>query len=329
MLEFLEYFASVIMIERLNLNAFKFFYFVAQCGSITQAAEILCVTQGAVSKQIQALEQRLNLTLFLRSHKKMTLTMEGQQLYSTCQQIFELLDQRLIQLQQTPLQAMPLAVSCEPTLAMKWLIPRLADFQQRYPSIEISLLTAGGAVDWQKHPIDLALRRDDFEFSPHLYAEKIAAEYMLCVSKPDASASARTRLQASQFFVSSTTTQPDQTVFVSSSRPSIWQDFNQQLSNRNLAIQLKPKSLQHFYLCLESSLAGLGASIASIYMLEKELQHHMLQARCPIYADQSSYYLLSALPFEQDPRKICFKNWLIEQMQLTAHYILNTFQVKS
>ena len=68
---------------------------------------------------------------------------------------------------------------------MKWLIPRLANFKQKFPDIEVSLLTGGGEVDFSVQQIDLALRRDDFIWSNQIYSEKIADEYMLCVKKKD------------------------------------------------------------------------------------------------------------------------------------------------
>ena len=76
-----------------------------------------------------------------------------------------------------------LILSCEPTIAMKWLIPRLVQFKLRYPEIDISLLTGGGEADFKAQNIDLALRRNDFEWSKAIYSEKMADEYMVCVSR--------------------------------------------------------------------------------------------------------------------------------------------------
>ena len=72
--------------------------------------------------------------------------------------------------------------------------------------------------------------------------------------------------------------------------------------------------LEHFYLCIEGCLAGLGTTIVSIFMVEKELSHHFLELIYPPVADSSSYHLLSYYPFYEDERKIVFKDWLKKEM---------------
>ncbi len=161
------------------------------------------MTQSAVSKQLKNLEQALGLVLFVREARKLSLTSEGEVLFECCQQVFQQIDQCLLQLQQHSKVQKNLILSCEPTLAMKWLIPRLAQFKQLYPEFEVSLLTAGGEVDFQQQGIDLALRRNDFVWGEEVYSEKIADEQMLAVrAKNDRVA----------------TTQ----VFISKSRPQLW-----------------------------------------------------------------------------------------------------------
>lgn len=65
---------------------------------------------------------------------------------------------------------------------MKWLIPRLVQFKLRYLEIDISLLTGGEEADFKVQNIDLALRRNDFDWSKAIYNEKIADEHMVYVS---------------------------------------------------------------------------------------------------------------------------------------------------
>lgn len=282
------------MIERLSLNSLKFFYYVARYESMTIAAERLFVTQGAVSKQLKNLEEMLGFALFIREARKLRLTQQGEILFDCCQQVFQQLDQCLLQLQQQTEIKKNLVLSCEPTIAMKWLIPRLAQFKQLYPEFEVSLLTAGGEVDFRAQNIDLALRRDDFDWGTAVYSEKIADEQMLYVKAKHAQSTGNQ-------------------VFISKSRPQLWQQFK-----RHYQAQLKEMravSLEHFYLCIEACLAGLGTTVVSAYMVERELKYHLLQQVASGYADGSSYYLLSAQPFEEDVRKLLLRDWLRDQMQ--------------
>lgn len=280
------------MIERLSLNSLKFFYYVARYESMTSAAEHLCVTQGAVSKQLKSLEEMLGFTLFIREARKLRLTQQGEVLFECCQHVFQQIDQCLVQLKQTEIKK-NLVLSCEPTIAMKWLIPRLAQFKQLYPAFEVSLLTAGGEVDFRTQHIDLALRRDDFDWGNAIYSEKIAEEQMLSVKAKH-------------------TQSAENQIFISKSRPQLWQQFKQHQTQLK---HFKPAPLEHFYLCIEACLAGLGATVVSAYMVEREIKYHLLEPMTSGYADGSSYYLLSAQPFEEDVRKLVLRDWLRDEMR--------------
>lgn len=282
------------MIERLSLNSLKFFYYVARYESMTIAAERLFVTQGAVSKQLKSLEDMLGFALFIREARKLRLTQQGEILFDCCQQVFQQLDQCLLQLQQQTDIKKNLVLSCEPTIAMKWLIPRLAQFKQLYPEFEVSLLTAGGEVDFRAQNIDLALRRDDFDWGTAVYSEKIADEQMLYVKAKHAQSTGNQ-------------------VFISKSRPQLWQQFKRY--HQAQLKEMKAVSLEHFYLCIEACLAGLGTTVVSAYMVERELKYHLLEQVASGYADGSSYYLLSAQPFEEDVRKLLLRDWLRDEMQ--------------
>ncbi|MGE8645547.1 LysR family transcriptional regulator [Acinetobacter vivianii] len=282
------------MIERLSLNSLKFFYYVARYESMTIAAERLFVTQGAVSKQLKSQEEMLGFALFIREARKLRLTQQGEILFDCCQQVFQQLDQCLLQLQQQTEIKKNLVLSCEPTIAMKWLIPRLAQFKQLYPEFEVSLLTAGGEVDFRAQNIDLALRRDDFDWGTAVYSEKIADEQMLYVKAKHEQSTGNQ-------------------VFISKSRPQLWKQFKRH--HQAQLKEMKAVSLEHFYLCIEACLAGLGTTVVSAYMVERELKYHLLQQVASGYADGSSYYLLSAQPFEEDVRKLLLRDWLRDEMQ--------------
>ena len=285
------------MIERLSLNSLKFFYYVARYDSVTIAAEKLFVTQGAVSKQLKNLEEALGRRLFIRDCKKLQLTGDGLALFDCCEQVFPQIDQCLVQMaKEKKNEKKSLILSCEPTIAMKWLIPRLVQFKLRYPEIDISLLTAGGEADFKAQNIDLALRRNDFEWGKAIYSEKMADEHMVGVSRHNHLAS------MSQ-------------LFISSSRPKIWTQFKDAYKAQFTHFQ--KVALEHFYLCIEACLAGLGATVVSAYMVEKELDFQMLDMLTPIVQDGSAYYLLSASPIEDDPHKVIFKDWLIEEMRVS------------
>ncbi len=289
------------MIEKISLNSLKFFYFVASYGSVTLAANKLFVTQSAVSKQIYNLEHCLDLTLFDRKNKSFSLTKDGEILLSCCQKIFSQLDQCLIELtQQNSLQT-SLVLSCEPTLSMKWLIPRLAQFKAQAHGFDIVLLTGGGPIDFAKNHIDLAIRRNDFAWGEHIFSEKIADEYIVGVESNHASVADE--------------------LLISNSRPNFLKQIKKIQGLAQVLDTSSKTEFEHFYLCLEACMAGLGRTVISIYMIEKELKYQLLKTISPVVSDGSSYYLLSHNAFHEDPRKKIFLEWLKKQMLLSQAMI--------
>ncbi|MBA2056321.1 LysR family transcriptional regulator [Psychrobacter cryohalolentis] len=282
------------MIEKISLNSIKFFYYVAQHGSVTIASQKLFVTQSAVSKQIKNLEDALGLVLFDRVNKKLVLTPNGRLLFVCCQQVFAKLDDCLVDLKNQQYEKKQLVLSCEPTISMKWLIPRLAEFNSLNYGFEIVLLTGGGPIDFQEKSIDIALRRNDFEWSKGIFNEKIIEEYIVAVRN--------------------TRTEQTNTLLLTSSRPNLWQHINKSKLVSSEILSYEHMILEHFYLCIEGCLAGLGTAIVSIFMVEKEISHQFLELVHPPVADSSSYHLLSYYPFYEDERKVIFKNWLKTEM---------------
>lgn len=137
------------------LNSLRVFDSAARHEAFGRAAQELHVTHGAVSRQIKLLEEALGLTLFERRNRAVFLTDAGRQLLAVTQGLFEQLRAGLAQLQQPDTNA-PLVVSCEPTIAMMWLIPRLPDFQRSHPGVQVHLYAAGGAVDFAAQGVDVA-----------------------------------------------------------------------------------------------------------------------------------------------------------------------------
>lgn len=135
------------------------FEVAARHQSFALAAEELCLTPSAVSHQISQLEKELNFPLFLRLHRKVELTHEGQRLFIAMQSSLDQLNNELHAIQNQAL-AGSLTIYARPSITQCWLIPKLQDFIQKYPLIELSILTGNDTVNLQRTGIDLALYFD-------------------------------------------------------------------------------------------------------------------------------------------------------------------------
>jgi DNA-binding transcriptional LysR family regulator len=124
----------------LSLNQLRAFYVAASCGSITLAAEKLYITQPAVSMQIKALENQFEVTLFLRTRKKLELTEPGKRLYQIAKKIFGLVAQaeRLLN-QSHEFATHVLRIGSTKTLVRYILAPFISKFQESFPRIRIQI----------------------------------------------------------------------------------------------------------------------------------------------------------------------------------------------
>lgn len=153
--------------------------------SFTRAAIELNLTQSAVSQQMRQLEGRLGYPLFIRHHRSLVLTEQGLVLYGCATRFLADLEQTLTNLNPP---ATPLQISCLPSFAMQWLLPRLVNFQRRYPEITVRLKAEFQTVDrpaLMSGDIDLAIRYDPVDYAPEFHSEPLFDEYLLPVASPD------------------------------------------------------------------------------------------------------------------------------------------------
>ena len=121
---------------------------------LTRAAEQLCITQGAVSRQIQTLEAHYGFPLFKRHAKGLTLTAEGEQLLPVVNESFARIEDISMRLTR---QRTDLALKV-PTCVMRWMLPRIMRFQGEHPDLHVQITTAWQhVVDFSTEPFDAAV----------------------------------------------------------------------------------------------------------------------------------------------------------------------------
>jgi DNA-binding transcriptional LysR family regulator len=139
-----------------SLDLLKGFEAAARNLSFTKAGGELFVTQSAISRQIQSLEEQLGVALFRRHHRELRLTEEGQTLYKTAGEILRLLRDVAARLA-TRTTGM-LTVTTTVSFAALWLVPRLNDFRRQHPGIDMRLAATNEMQDLEREGIDLAIR---------------------------------------------------------------------------------------------------------------------------------------------------------------------------
>lgn len=125
--------------------------------SFTKAGDELALSQSAVSRQIQTLEQHLGVRLFERRTRALLLTENGQLLYRAAQEVLQRLHDSARKLRQAT-EAKTVLVTTTPGFAALWLIPRLAGFTRAHAGVDVRLSAANELVNLERSGVDLAVR---------------------------------------------------------------------------------------------------------------------------------------------------------------------------
>jgi LysR family glycine cleavage system transcriptional activator len=171
------------MLRRLPpLNALKAFEAAARHESFTRAAEELCVTQGAVSHQVKALEAELGIKLFNRERQRLVITGAGREYLSIVRDALDRIavgTDRLMQRQSSGV----LTVSTSPDFAAKWLVHRLGRFAEAHPGIDLRISATMHHVDFAREEVDLAVRHGDGNWAG-LDVVRMCSEHLFAICSP-------------------------------------------------------------------------------------------------------------------------------------------------
>jgi DNA-binding transcriptional LysR family regulator len=263
-----------------SIDAIRSFVAVGRRMSITLAAGDLFVTQSAVSRQIQVLEEMLGVKLLLRGHRSITLTPEGERLFAVADTAVGQL-QEVMRSISIARDRRPVTVSMPVGFAGLWLLPRMGDFQQCHPQIDLRISAAARVVDLRSESIDLAIRYCPPSAAPkgsvRLFGETLApvAHPTLCVGpleKPE---------QISEYFLLE---------FDDARRYHLqWADWLAAMGWTSA----KPKGILRFNQydqVIQAALAGQGIALGRLELLQGLLtEHRLLALSKPRRVDKHEY----------------------------------------
>ncbi len=143
----------------MDWDKLRIFHAVAEAGSFTHAGESLNLSQSAVSRQISALEESLNVSLFHRHARGLILTEQGELLYRTAHEVFAKLAMAEAQLSESKDRPKgQLKVTTTVALGSTWLTPRMGEFLEVYPDVTVDLLLDDRELDLSMREADVAIR---------------------------------------------------------------------------------------------------------------------------------------------------------------------------
>jgi LysR family glycine cleavage system transcriptional activator len=164
------------------LNALRAFEAAARHLNFSRAADELAVTPGAVSQQIQNLEDYVGAALFKRTPKGLLLTDAAQTALPALREAFDRLAEAA-SLLTAAVDGRRLTVTVAPSFAAKWLVPRLGRFEEQHPQVDVWLSAGMEIVDFASGEIDLAIRYGTGRY-PGLEVVKLMSETVIPVASP-------------------------------------------------------------------------------------------------------------------------------------------------
>jgi LysR family glycine cleavage system transcriptional activator len=285
------------------LNAIRAFEAAARHLSFTRAARELCVTHGAVSRQVSSLENHLGVQLFHRLNHQIQLTNEGHTLLAEVGPALDRIALSTYALTRRPGRSV-LAVNAPPTFTMKWLIPRLSGFQRAHPEVELRLTTGITSLDTLAlTEIDAVVRRLP-ALPQKLESHEFLATDLIAVCAPEV-LETQPVLHASDL--------AGHTLLNASTHPHAWEQWF-------AAIDEPPVSpagtlmFEEMYFSLQAAIDGLGIALAPEPLVLDDIAAGRLVAPLPVRGVYDLSYYVTASPHTRHPQLVAeLVSWLCAQ----------------
>lgn len=258
-----------------SLDDLRAFEATARLGSVRLAADSLALTHGAVSRRITKLANDIGVSLFEKHGRGLRLTPAGETLNLTLGRFFGELAATVQSLRASHAEKTALVLSCEPSVAARWLIPRLGVFQTAHPGIALHLSVGGGLVDFRKNQVDLAIRRLDFAMPESWNVQPLFAESVGPVMRPGLVP----RFEHGDYLALGSKTRPDAWAQWLKSHPS---------ARRPTEIRY----FDHHSLIVEAAAAGLGVALSPRVLAVDDVERGSLAAPAGFDPDGSQYGLI-------------------------------------
>ncbi|MDH5555750.1 MAG: LysR family transcriptional regulator [Alphaproteobacteria bacterium] len=143
----------------MDWDKLRVFHAVAEAGSFTHAGDTLNLSQSAVSRQVSALEDSLRISLFHRHARGLILTEQGELLYRTVKDVFHKLSMAEALISESrDRPSGPLKITTTVAFGTTWLTPRIREFVELFPDVEVSLILSDGSLDLSMREADVAIR---------------------------------------------------------------------------------------------------------------------------------------------------------------------------
>ena len=275
----------------------------ARTGSVTAAARELNLTQSAVSRQIKALEEQLEVELFHRERQTIRLTPGGEAYARDIRDALKKIGTASLNLRANPLGG-TLNLAILPTFGTRWLAPRLPSFLAGNPGITLNLMTRLTVFDFALEPLDAAIHHGTGQWRG---AETVLLreEYVVPACSPELLARFRFKEPADL---------RQAPLLHMTTRPDAWERW---LRLHNVADEhVQGMLFDQFATVAQVARSGLGVALLPTFLIEEELRTGQLVRALPDAGEMKSaeaYFLAWPIERADHPPLVAFRDWLLDE----------------
>ncbi len=290
-----------------SVSGLRAFEAAARHLSFLHAARELNVTPGAVSRQIQALEEYLGAALFQRHHKRVELTPLGRDYIAEIRAPLLRIGTATKRIRGGTGTQGAISICVYPTFAIRWLVPRWGRFYNRHPEIDVRLTTSLNPVDFTRDDYDLAVRVGEIDANwGRLRAHKLIDIEVFPVCSPDLAKKIRKPKDLAQ-----------QTLIHGAPRPEDWRLW---LKKADVSLIDPEQGLrfESLNLCIQAAIEGIGVAMGIKGLIEDDLAQGRLVRLFDISRQSGRpFHLVYPQARENDLKLISFRDWVLEEAEQT------------
>lgn len=282
------------------LNPLRAFEATARHLSVKNAAAELCVTPGAVSQMLKTLELHLGVALFKRANRGIFLTSAGQDYLPAIRNAFRQIADATKRVENTAETGI-LTISVSPSFAAAWLVPRLKNFQDAHPEIDVQVRAETKLADFSHDGVDVAVRRGLGRY-PGLHSEHLFAIEQVPVATP---------ALAARF---ATPRNPADLVRWPHVHDADRKDWHLWFQSHGIDDVGPPRgpSFDDSGLVLKAVLAGQGAGLVPAAMAALDVAAgRLVKLADVIWPEAYAYYLVCPEENLEQPKVAAFRTWIL------------------
>ncbi|MEP1328687.1 transcriptional regulator GcvA [Pseudophaeobacter sp.] len=245
------------------LNALKAFESAGRHLNFRLAAQELGVSQGAVAQQVRALEARLQIQLFHRQPRGVSLTDEGRKYLTPVRRAFEMITKATEALKP---QNSVVTISSTPSFATKWLVPRLGQLSSDFPQLRVRLDASNTLANFQNDGVDIAIRQGEPPFGPGLIAQPLLSSKVIAVCHPSLTLGERALRKPVDIV---------QHVLLQDAH-GFWPLMLEQIFSDHEIPEMRVVNFSQTALAIDAAIDGQGVALTNRAFVEKELRQGSL-----------------------------------------------------